>query len=54
MTCPCKDCENKGCGSFHDECKPYQNYLVIRKQQEEYRKSKAFEAYRNQKIKREI
>lgn len=23
---PCKKCENKGCGSYHDECKPYQEY----------------------------
>lgn len=24
--CPCKDCENKGCGSYHDECEPYQKF----------------------------
>ena len=27
MVNPCKNCENKGCGTFHDECEPYQNYL---------------------------
>lgn len=23
---PCKECKNKGCGSFHDRCKKYQDY----------------------------
>lgn len=23
---PCKDCENKGCGSYHDRCEKYQEY----------------------------
>lgn len=23
---PCKDCERKGCGAYHDSCKKYQEY----------------------------
>ena len=26
MKCPCANCEKKGCGSYHDNCKPYQEY----------------------------
>lgn len=26
MVCPCIDCERKGCGAYHDECKSYNNY----------------------------
>lgn len=29
---PCKDCPNKGCGSFHSQCEPY---LKAVKQNEE-------------------
>lgn len=25
--CPCKDCEKKGCGPYHDKCEPYQKYV---------------------------
>ena len=24
MECPCKTCEGKGCGAYHEECGPYQ------------------------------
>ena len=24
--CPCRDCERKGCGTYHDECPDYQEY----------------------------
>ena len=27
MICPCKDCERKGCGSYHDQCEDYQNFV---------------------------
>lgn len=23
MICPCKDCEEQGCGKKHDSCEPY-------------------------------
>lgn len=26
MKCPCIDCDNKGCGSFHDKCEEFQKY----------------------------
>lgn len=26
MTSPCKTCENRGCGSYHDECEKYREY----------------------------
>lgn len=25
---PCKDCPNKGCGVYHDECKEYQAWIT--------------------------
>lgn len=24
--CPCKDCENKGCGTFHSKCDKYNSW----------------------------
>lgn len=30
MICPCKDCENKGCGTYHDQCEKYQQYVEWR------------------------
>lgn len=27
---PCKDCEKKGCGTYHDVCDKYQQYKVDR------------------------
>ena len=27
MKPPCKTCKNKGCGSYHDICAPYQAYV---------------------------
>lgn len=26
MKAPCKNCPNKGCGSYHDQCEEYQTY----------------------------
>lgn len=23
---PCKDCDNKGCGAYHDKCVPYKKF----------------------------
>lgn len=31
MDAPCKHCNRKGCGSFHDRCKRYQEYKIERK-----------------------
>lgn len=30
MNCPCKNCENKGCGSYHDICKQYLTWSAER------------------------
>ncbi len=27
---PCADCENKGCGAYHDKCEAYQEYAAER------------------------
>lgn len=43
-SCPCKECENKGCGSFHDKCPEYVSWKndkavfdeQVRKQKEEF------------------
>ena len=31
MKCPCIECEKKGCGTYHDICEPYQEYVKARK-----------------------
>ena len=41
MVCPCKGCENAGCGSFHDQCEKYQEW--VQKQQAAKRKKYAEE-----------
>lgn len=38
---PCKDCERKGCGAYHAECKPYMEWRKERDiTAETYKKSK--------------
>ena len=32
MICPCKDCEKKGCGVYHDKCEEYQKYVAWRRE----------------------
>lgn len=27
--CPCKDCENQGCGAYHEQCQPYLEWKRI-------------------------
>ena len=31
MVNPCKNCPNKGCGPYHDECADYQEYTKEKK-----------------------
>ena len=31
MICPCKDCNKKGCGVYHSQCKPYLEFVAWRK-----------------------
>jgi hypothetical protein len=59
MICPCKDCDKKGCGDYHSQCKPYLEYSKWKKDMNErerklkliYAKSNA---KRRNKWKREI
>lgn len=30
MLCPCKECEKKGCGTYHDQCEEYQKFVKWR------------------------
>ena len=32
MQPPCRRCERKGCGAYHDECVPFQEYCKQRDQ----------------------
>jgi hypothetical protein len=32
MLCPCKDCEKKGCGNYHSQCKEYLEYKKWKQQ----------------------
>lgn len=38
MTPPCKDCEKKGCGLYHDICPLYQQFKKEREKEYKYRK----------------
>ena len=41
MLCPCKDCDKKGCGVYHDECQPYQEFVKWKRaKNDEERKEK--------------
>jgi hypothetical protein len=31
MLNPCKDCERKGCGAYHDECEQYKSFKEFQK-----------------------
>lgn len=33
VPCPCKDCEKKGCGTYHSQCKKYNDYNEKNKKQ---------------------
>lgn len=37
MNTPCINCENSGCGSYHDQC---EKYIAFRKEQDEIKKKK--------------
>ena len=38
IVCPCKDCENKGCGPYHDKCEAYQKWVQENKEQKQKQK----------------
>lgn len=35
---PCGNCENKGCGSYHDECEKFQKYKKMINDARDYRR----------------
>lgn len=37
MICPCKDCENKGCGAYHSSCEPYLAFVKERNELNEWK-----------------
>jgi len=41
MSNPCKDCEKKGCGVFHDECAAYQLFVKENREISEKRQEDA-------------
>ena len=43
---PCKYCENKGCGVYHDECEAYQKFRDYRSKISDER-AKSVETYMN-------
>lgn len=43
---PCKDCENKGCGIYHDECEKYQKFKEYNEKISNER-AKSVESYLN-------
>lgn len=40
--CPCKFCENKGCGVYHDECEKYQQFRAEKEKEYEEKKIMGF------------
>ena len=34
-TCPCKDCENQGCGAYHDQCEKYAEWKQLQAEEKE-------------------
>lgn len=40
MNCPCINCERKGCGAYHDQCKKFKKYtkekIKIRNEKKKY------------------
>lgn len=40
--CPCKDCEKKGCGAYHDECENYQQFRAEKEKEYQERKLMGF------------
>lgn len=50
MICPCGECEKKGCGVYHSQCKKYLDYVKwkkavnaeIKKDKDYWRKSKEY------------
>ena len=35
---PCKDCDKKGCGTYHDKCEKYLKYRKLKEKEYEARR----------------
>lgn len=40
VICPCKNCEKKGCGPYHDQCEAYQKYVQDNRRYKQEQKQK--------------
>lgn len=43
MICPCKDCPQKGCGSYHDKCESYQLWLADKHEKDQIKRKQQME-----------
>ena len=50
VTCPCLECENQGCGPYHDKCEAYQGWR--KKREAGKREHDVFNDYLSDKISR--
>lgn len=51
MKCPCKGCENAGCGVHHDSCEPYLEWQAERRKENEKRFATHHEMSRDHELK---
>lgn len=51
MICPCKGCENNGCGAFHDQCEPYQQWQKDRRAESDKRAAMSYQMSRDHELK---
>lgn len=52
MICPCKECEKKGCGSYHDECVSYLEWVKYRNKMSAMERKRKGEFQERRKVKR--
>lgn len=43
--CPCKNCERKGCGAYHDQCEAYLAYRAKMAEEHERKRTEYEENY---------
>lgn len=54
MNPPCRECERKGCGTYHSECELYQAFLVENEKEKEVRKKIKEDKYNHREWKKEL
>lgn len=37
IECPCRECERRGCGAYHDKCDKYQRYNEAQREEADRR-----------------